>query len=187
MTVQFPTAPTHGDEYQDASRIWRWNVGTTRWELVGPRQHALWAPNLAYAPDAFVYTTDPDDIGDGARGWFYLWKNATNDYIASSPTFEKSDWTLISAPPEADTQYRILPHDAAKAYKQYAEETMSMGPYIVEGKVDVESGNNIVVEKLSLVSAKDILSSTQKDSVENNYYGDIEKVEEEEPELLASL
>lgn len=74
-----------------------------------------------------------------------------------------------------------------KVYEKYAEETMSMGPYIVEGKVDIESGNNIIVEKLSLVSAKDILSSTQKDSVENNYFGDIEKIEEEEFMIVNSL
>lgn len=74
-----------------------------------------------------------------------------------------------------------------KVYKKYAEETMSMGPYIVEGKVDIESGNNIIVERLSLVSAKDILSSTQKDSVENNYFGDIEKIEEEEFMIVNSL
>ena len=74
-----------------------------------------------------------------------------------------------------------------KAYQKYAEKTMSMGPYIVEGKVDMESGNNLVVEKLSLVSAKDILSSAQKDSAENNYYGDIEKVAEEEFMIVNSL
>jgi hypothetical protein len=51
----------------------------------------------------------------------------------------------------------------------------------------MESGNNLVVEKLSLASAKDILSSLQKDSTENNYYGDIEKVAEEEFMIVNSL
>lgn len=74
-----------------------------------------------------------------------------------------------------------------KAYQQYAESTMSMGPYIIEGKVDLENGNNIVVEKLNVITAKDILVSGQKDSVENNYYGDIEKVEEEEFNIVNSL
>jgi DNA polymerase III alpha subunit len=73
------------------------------------------------------------------------------------------------------------------AYQKYAENTMSMGPYIIEGKVDMESGNNIVVEKLYVVSAKDILASEQKDSVENNYYGDVEKVEDEEFNIVNSL
>lgn len=74
-----------------------------------------------------------------------------------------------------------------KAYKKYAEQTMSMGPYIVEGRVDVDSGNNIVVEKLSVVTTKDILNSTQKDSAENTYYGDIEKIAEEEFGIVNSL
>jgi DNA polymerase III alpha subunit len=74
-----------------------------------------------------------------------------------------------------------------QAYKKYAELTMSMGPYIVEGKADLESGNNIVVEKLSVVSTKDILSSLQKDSTENKYFGDIEKVEDDEFEIVNSL
>jgi DNA polymerase-3 subunit alpha len=74
-----------------------------------------------------------------------------------------------------------------KAYQKYAELTMSMGPYIVEGKADLESGNNIVVEKLSVVSTKDILSSLQKDSTENKYFGDIEKVEDDEFKIVNSL
>ena len=74
-----------------------------------------------------------------------------------------------------------------KAYNKFAELTMSMGPYIVEGKADLESGNNIVVEKLSVASAKDIALSYQKDSTENKYYGDIEKVEEEEFLIVNSL
>ena len=74
-----------------------------------------------------------------------------------------------------------------QAYQKYAELTMSMGPYIVEGKADLESGNNIVVEKLSIISIKDILSSSQKDSAENKYFGDIEKVEAEEFGIVNSL
>ena len=74
-----------------------------------------------------------------------------------------------------------------KAYQKYAELTMSMGPYIIEGVVDTESGNNIVVEKLSVISAQDVIVSAQKDSTENKYFGDIEKVEEEEFNLVNSL
>lgn len=74
-----------------------------------------------------------------------------------------------------------------QAYKKYAELTMSMGPYIIEGKADLENGNNIIVQKLNIVNAKNILSSTQKDSAENNYFGDIEKVEEEEFRIINPL
>jgi DNA polymerase III alpha subunit len=73
------------------------------------------------------------------------------------------------------------------AYTKYAEMTMSMGPYIVEGKADMETGNNIVVEKLHVLKAKDILLSNQKDSSENKYFGDIEKVDEDEFNIVNSL
>lgn len=74
-----------------------------------------------------------------------------------------------------------------KAYEKYAEQTMSMGPYLVLGKVDMETGSNLVVEKLAVLSAKDILSITQKDSAENNWYGDVEKVHENEFDIVKSL
>ena len=64
---------------------------------------------------------------------------------------------------------------------------MSMGPYFLEGKVDLENGNGLIVEKLQVLSVKDIKSFDQKDSVENNYYGDVEKVEEEEFQIVKSL
>jgi DNA polymerase III alpha subunit len=74
-----------------------------------------------------------------------------------------------------------------KVYEKYAELTMSMGPYLVEGKADPESGNNIIVEKLQVLSAKDALSFTQKDSSENKYFGDVEKVNIDEFELVNKL
>ncbi|MCB0750091.1 MAG: hypothetical protein KDC52_01320, partial [Ignavibacteriae bacterium] len=74
-----------------------------------------------------------------------------------------------------------------KSYSKYAELTMSMGPYLVEGKVDVENGNNIIVEKLEILSNKKALEFSQKDSTQNNYYGDVEKVTEEELELVSKL
>ncbi|MCB0743238.1 MAG: hypothetical protein KDC67_04990, partial [Ignavibacteriae bacterium] len=74
-----------------------------------------------------------------------------------------------------------------KSYSKYAELTMSMGPYLVEGKVDVENGNNIIVEKLEILSNKKALEFAQKDSTQNNYYGDVEKVTEEELELVSKL
>ena len=74
-----------------------------------------------------------------------------------------------------------------KAYEKFAELTMSMGPYLVLGKVDMETGPNLVVEKLAVLSAKEVLSVTQKDSAENNWYGDVEKVHEDEFDIVKSL
>lgn len=74
-----------------------------------------------------------------------------------------------------------------KVYYQCAEQTMSMGPYIVEGIVDENDYVNLVVKKLSLVSAVKVLRDTEKDSVDNKYYGDIEKVYEEEFMMLKNI
>lgn len=74
-----------------------------------------------------------------------------------------------------------------KIYNIYAEQTISTGPYLLEGKADLENGNNIIVEKLQLLSSMDTLSITRKDSSENNYFGDVEKVDEEEFALAAKL
>ncbi len=67
-----------------------------------------------------------------------------------------------------------------EAYEKYAELTMSMGPYIVEGKVDPEDERNLIVEKLEVLSGKKAKESIQKDSVDNKYYGDVEKVSEDD-------
>lgn len=74
-----------------------------------------------------------------------------------------------------------------KTYNIYAEATMSMGPYLVEGKADIENGNNIIVEKLEVLSNLKALEFVQKDSSQNKYYGDVEKVSEEELEIVSSL
>ncbi len=74
-----------------------------------------------------------------------------------------------------------------QAYTKYAELTMSMGPYIIEGKVDTEGGNNIIVNKLRIASVKEINASIQKDSTENKYFGDVEKIAIEEFDLVSSL
>jgi DNA polymerase III alpha subunit len=74
-----------------------------------------------------------------------------------------------------------------KAYSQYAELTLSMGPYLVEGKVDAENGNNLIVEKLEVLSSTTVKSITQKDSSENKYYGDVEKIHENEFYVVSSL
>jgi len=74
-----------------------------------------------------------------------------------------------------------------RTYAVYAEQTLSMGPYLLKGIVDMENGNNIVVEKLAVLSAKEVKLVMQKDSAENNYFGDVEKVYEEEFHLVESL
>ncbi len=67
-----------------------------------------------------------------------------------------------------------------KEYEEYAELTLSMGPYYIKGVVDPDGANSIVVEKLAVLAAKNIKIVTQKDSSENNYFGDVENVQESE-------
>ncbi|MCX6149638.1 MAG: hypothetical protein NTX22_03830 [Ignavibacteriales bacterium] len=74
-----------------------------------------------------------------------------------------------------------------KTYFRYAEATLSMGPYLVEGKVDAENGHNLIVEKLEVLSSIGVKSITQKDSSENKYYGDVEKIHEDEFYVVSSL
>lgn len=75
-----------------------------------------------------------------------------------------------------------------EAYKKYAELTMSMGPYLIEGKVDAENGNNIIVDKLEVLAAPQAQSITQKDRTGKNFFGDAEKPAEfDEVYLVKSL
>ena len=74
-----------------------------------------------------------------------------------------------------------------KVYNQYAELTMSMGPYFIEGRVDKENGNNIVVEKLMILTSEKVKAAALKDSTENKYFGDTEKIYEEEFTMVSSL
>jgi DNA polymerase III alpha subunit len=59
-------------------------------------------------------------------------------------------------------------------YMNVAEKTLSFGPYLIEGKVDIEGGNNIIVEKLDLLYYLDLKASIQKDSAEDYYTPDDE-------------
>ena len=59
-------------------------------------------------------------------------------------------------------------------YKNVAEKTLSFGPYLIEGKVDTEGGNNVIVEKLDLLYYLDLKASIQKDSAEDYYAPDDE-------------
>ena len=74
-----------------------------------------------------------------------------------------------------------------KIYEKYAELTMSMGPYLVEGTADTEGGNNIIVKKMSVLSADEIKSITQKESNDNRFFGDVEKPVMDEELLITSL
>ena len=62
-----------------------------------------------------------------------------------------------------------------EAYRKYAELTISMGPYLVEGKVDAVSGNNIIVERMAVLSAAKAESITQKDRTSKDFFSDAEK------------
>ncbi len=72
-------------------------------------------------------------------------------------------------------------------YSQFATSTLSMGPYLLEGKADIENGFNLIVKNLSLLSSSGLVATTQKDSSEKKYYGEIENVYEEEFHIVASL
>ncbi len=74
-----------------------------------------------------------------------------------------------------------------ETYEKYAELTFSMGPYLLEGKVETENPGNIIVEKLNILSKVQIKTMMQKDSAENKYFGDVEKVSEEEFHLTEML
>jgi DNA polymerase III alpha subunit len=74
-----------------------------------------------------------------------------------------------------------------KVYYRVAELTLSMGPYLVTGRVDVNDHTNLVVEDMKVLSSTALQSSLQKDSVEHNYYGDEEKITEEDFALAKAL
>ncbi|MBE0551398.1 MAG: hypothetical protein IH619_03350 [Ignavibacterium sp.] len=74
-----------------------------------------------------------------------------------------------------------------REYEKFAEHTMSMGPYIIEGKVDENDATNIVVSKLSVLSVSSVKVADQKDSVDNKYFGDVEKISEEDFIMLEGI
>lgn len=74
-----------------------------------------------------------------------------------------------------------------REYEKFAEITMSMGPYIIDGKVDVNDATNVVVSKLSVLSVSSVKVADQKDSVDNKYFGDVEKISEEDFRLAELL
>lgn len=72
-------------------------------------------------------------------------------------------------------------------YNKVAEKTLSMGPFLVEGRVDRELPTNLIVESLELLKVTDLKASLQWDSAENKYFGDTESFSEEEIMLVESL
>ncbi len=74
-----------------------------------------------------------------------------------------------------------------REYAQFAELTMSMGPYIIDGKIDENDATNVVVSKLSVLSVSSVKVADQKDSVDNKYFGDVEKISEEDFMLLEGI
>ena len=71
-----------------------------------------------------------------------------------------------------------------KTYSRVAEQTMSMGPYIVEGKADE---NNLIVDKLELLSDNAAKVQYQYDSAEYKYKPDDEGLTEEDFSLAKSI
>jgi DNA polymerase III alpha subunit len=74
-----------------------------------------------------------------------------------------------------------------REYEKFAEHTMSMGPYIIDGKVDENDATNVVVSNLSVLSVSSVKVADQKDSVDNKYFGDVEKISEEDFMLLEGI
>lgn len=72
-------------------------------------------------------------------------------------------------------------------YNKVAEKTLSMGPFLVEGRVDRELPTNLIVENLELMKVTDLKASLQWDTAENKYFGDTESFSEEEIMLVESL
>jgi DNA polymerase III alpha subunit len=74
-----------------------------------------------------------------------------------------------------------------KVYLRVADRTMSMGPYLVEGTIDKNDERNVVAENLEIISSLVFNADDQKDSVDHNYYGDKEKITEEEFSIVKML
>src|ERR1035438_8899528 len=57
-------------------------------------------------------------------------------------------------------------------YSRFAEKTLSMGPYVVEGRVDSKDSNNLIVENLEVLTNKSIKAEFRYDSAEDVYKPD---------------
>ena len=56
-----------------------------------------------------------------------------------------------------------------EVYSRVAEKTLSMGPYIVDGKVDARDTNNLIVEELEVLTSKSIKAEFRYDTAEDTY------------------
>lgn len=74
-----------------------------------------------------------------------------------------------------------------ESYAKYAVNTLSMGPYVIEGTVDAASGNNIIVEKLELLTSGRLDIKAPVSYEEGVFTGDNEKVTDEDLEMLNKL
>jgi len=74
-----------------------------------------------------------------------------------------------------------------RAYSRFAEKTLSMGPYIVEGRIDSENSNNIIVENLDVLSHEMIKLEFYNDSAEKYYVPNDEGLREEDIYYSTSL
>lgn len=61
-----------------------------------------------------------------------------------------------------------------RVYSVVAEKTLSMGPYLVEGRIDNEGFNNIIVENLEILSHVKVKIESHNDSAEKYYTPDDE-------------
>ena len=76
-----------------------------------------------------------------------------------------------------------------KVYEQFADKTMSMGPYVIEGYIDQNDERNLVVRSIEVLSAEalSVKESNKKDSSEYKYYGETENVTLDELEMVETL
>jgi DNA polymerase III alpha subunit len=63
-------------------------------------------------------------------------------------------------------------------YFRVAEKTLSMGPYVVEGRVDSKDSNNLIVENLEVLTSKSIKAEFRGDSAEDMYKPNDERTNE---------
>ncbi|OGU72376.1 MAG: hypothetical protein A2V93_02145 [Ignavibacteria bacterium RBG_16_34_14] len=74
-----------------------------------------------------------------------------------------------------------------RAYSRVAEKTLAMGPYIVEGRVDAENSNNIIVENLEILSNEKVKLESYNDSAEKYYVPNDEGLKEADIYYSTSL
>jgi len=74
-----------------------------------------------------------------------------------------------------------------RTYNKFAEKTLSMGPYIVEGRIDTDNSNNIIVENLEILANEKVKLESYNDSAEKYYVPDDEGLSVEDIYTSISL